>query len=211
MQTISEYKKRAGTSLVGNWGKSAIASLIYYLIFGILTSIPSCTFRSSYDTLSAGDNVSIVFTILLLPLAWGFTVFFLNIYRGNNPTYGSLFDGFRSGKDYGRYLSTLLLQSVYEILWTLLLFVPGIIKGYSYSMTSFILKDNPNLKNNAAIEESMRMMEGHKLQLFLLDLSMIGWFFASCLTLGIGFLFLIPYNQTAHAAFYEDLKAEDNE
>ena len=75
-------------------------------------------------------------------------------------------------------------------------------------MVSYILKDDPTLKNNAAIEKSMKMMEGHKMQLFLLDLSFLGWVLLSCLTLGLGFLLLIPYIQTTRAHFYEDLKAE---
>ena len=72
----------------------------------------------------------------------------------------------------------------------------------------FILKDEPELKYNAAIEKSMSMMNGYKMKLFLLDLSFIGWMILSVLTLGIGLLFLQPYMSTARAAFYEDLKAE---
>ncbi|MGN1264053.1 MAG: DUF975 family protein, partial [Prevotella sp.] len=59
---------------------------------------------------------------------------------------------------------------------------------------------------DAAIEESMKLMSGHKMKLFLLDLSFIGWFILCCLTLGIGFIFLIPYMECAHARFYEDLR-----
>lgn len=77
-------------------------------------------------------------------------------------------------------------------------------------MTSFVLADNPDMKYDAAIEESMRLMKGHKMDLFLLDLSMIGWGILSLLTAGIGLLFLAPYNTTAHAHFYEGLLAEDN-
>lgn len=73
-------------------------------------------------------------------------------------------------------------------------------------MTPYILKDNPEMKNNAAIEESMRMMDGHKLELFLLDLSFIGWALLSLLTCGIGFLWLTPYMNMARVNFYEDLK-----
>lgn len=75
-------------------------------------------------------------------------------------------------------------------------------------MTEFILKDNPDMNGEQAICESMRMMQGHKMQLFLLDLSMIGWVILSCLTAGIGFLFLVPYVYSAHAHFYEELKEQ---
>lgn len=143
--------------------------------------------------------------LLMIPLSWGYAVLWLALARNENVDYGMLFDGF---KDYLRIFLTLLLVQIYTILWMLLLIIPGIVKAYSYSMTSFILKDNPDMKYDAAINESMRMMQGHKMQLFLLDLSFIGWFFLSILTLGIGFLFLAPYVSTAHAHFYKDLKTE---
>ena len=82
---------------------------------------------------------------------------------------------------------------VYTFLWTLLLVIPGIMKSYSYAMTLFILKDYPELQYNAAKEKSMAMMSGHKMKMFLLDLSFIGWAILCCFTLGIGFLFLAPY------------------
>jgi hypothetical protein len=102
----------------------------------------------------------------------------------------------------------MLLQTVYTVLWSLLLVIPGIIKSYSYAMTSFILKDEPEMKNNAAIEKSMAMMEGNKMKLFMLDLSFIGWAILCIFTFGIGFLFLQPYVAISRAAFYEDLKAQ---
>ena len=67
------------------------------------------------------------------------------------------------------------IRDSYTAFWSLLLVIPGIIKSYSYAMTDFILKDEPEMKNNAAIEKSMAMMEGNKMKLFMLDLSFIGW------------------------------------
>ena len=75
-------------------------------------------------------------------------------------------------------------------------------------MTDYILKDESELCNNAAIERSMAMMEGNKMKLFLLDLSFIGWAILCLFTFGIGFFVLQPYVQVSHAAFYEDLKAQ---
>ena len=130
---------------------------------------------------------------------------FLDVIRGIKLDFARLFDGF---KDYGRILGTMLLTTVYTFLWTLLLVIPGIMKSYSYAMTLFILKDYPELQYDAAIEKSMAMMSGRKMKMFLLDLSFIGWAILCCFTLGIGFLFLAPYVEASHAAFYEDLKKE---
>ena len=162
--------------------------------------VPGEFVNSAFDT-----QFGQLWGLFMFPLVWGYGVLWLALARNENVDYGMLFDGF---KDYLRIFLTLLLAQIYTILWMLLLIIPGLVKCYSYSMTSFILKDNPEMKYDAAINESMRMMQGHKMKLFLLDLSFIGWFFLSILTLGIGFLFLQPYMSTAHAHFYEDLKTE---
>ena len=141
-----------------------------------------------------------------LPVAYGFAILMLAVFRGAEEVdLGVLFAGFQ---EYSRILTTKLLQAVYTFLWSLLLLIPGIIKHYSYAMTDYILKDEPELCNNAAIERSMAMMEGNKMKLFLLDLSFIGWAILCLFTFGIGFFFLQPYMQASHAAFYEDLKAQ---
>lgn len=200
MKTISEYKDMALLSLEGKWGKAAIASLIAFIILELFGSSPSFFMDPIPSMVLQG-----VLSVLLLPLAWGYITFFLRIIRDENLDYGHLFDGFNQ---YFRIFLAELLKGIYILLWALLLIIPGLIKEYSYAMTEFILKDNPEMSGEEAICESMRLMQGHKMQLFLLDLSMIGWLILSFLTLGIGLLFLMPYNYTAHAHFYEDLKAK---
>ena len=200
MKTISEYKDMALQSLEGKWGKAAIATLIVFIILELFGSSPSFFMDPIPSMVLQG-----VFSLLLLPLAWGYITFFLRLIRDENLDYGHLFDGFNQ---YFRIFLAELLKGIYILLWALLLIIPGLIKEYSYAMTEFILKDNPEMSGEEAICESMRLMQGHKMQLFLLDLSMIGWLILSILTLGIGLLFLLPYNYTAHAHFYEDLKAK---
>ena len=203
MKRNSEYKDMALRSLEGNWTKAVVASLIAFLILEIVGSSPSMLVDPVPGMVWQG-----VITIMLLPLAWGYTVFFLRMAREENTDYERLFDGF---SQYVRITLAELLKGIYVLLWMLLLIIPGIVKDYSYAMTEFILKDHPEMSGEEAICQSMKMMQGHKMQLFLLDLSMIGWFILSCLTLGIGFLFLIPYNNSAHAHFYEDLKEQYND
>lgn len=200
MKTSAEYKNMAVQSLEGNWTKAVVATIIIFILFEIVGGSPSFYLGQTASAITQG-----LITIALLPLAWGYRVFFLRLNRLENPTYESLFDGF---SEYVRILVAEFLKGIYILLWMLLLIIPGFVKEYSYAMTEFILKDNPEMSGEEAICESMRMMDGHKMQLFMIDLSMIGWFILSCLTLGIGFLFLIPYNYSAHAHFYEELKAE---
>lgn len=191
MKTSSELRAQAWGALSGKWGMAVVATLVYGVISGVLSFIPF---------------VSWIATLLVsLPLAYGFTIMLLNVVRGSDVQLDTMGEGF---KDYGRILGTMLLSSVYQFLWMLLLIIPGIIKGYSYALTPYLLKDHPELKFNAAIEESMRLMSGNKMRLFLLDLSFIGWFLLGIITFGIAFLWITPYWNTARAAFYEDLMSD---
>jgi len=197
METINGYKNRSLDCLAGQWCKAAIASLIFLIVFGALTRF--------FDYV-VYDGASILLMLLLLPLSWGFSVLWLAVGRGADVDFGKMFEGF---KDYSRIFITMLLVGIYTFLWSLLLVVPGIVKSYSYKMTPYILADNPDLKYDAAIERSMALMKGHKMRLFLLDLSFIGWVILCLLTAGIGFIFLAPYVETAHANFYDDLLEEN--
>lgn len=183
-----ELRAEARMALTDKWVMAAVATLVMGAVAGAASYIP------------------VAGTILVaLPVMYGFAIVMLNVFRGDEVNIGGLFDGF---SDFGRIVGTKLLQAIYTFLWTLLLVIPGIVKSYSYAMTDYILKDYPELSNNAAIEKSMAMMDGYKMKLFLLDLSFIGWAILCIFTFGIGLLFLKPYMQVAHAAFYEDLKAQ---
>lgn len=194
MKRNAELRAQAYMALEGNWKMAAIITLVYFLIEGGI--------QCGVDFVHRSLNI---ISILLLPIIYGYSIAFLALVRGEELQFEHLFDGF---KDYGRILGTLLLTTVYTVLWALLLIIPGIVKGYSYAMTSYILRDEPQLRFNGAIEKSMDMMSGYKMKLFLMDLSFIGWAILCLLTLGIGFLFLAPYVEASHAAFYQYVKEE---
>ena len=127
------------------------------------------------------------------------------------------------------------LQGLYVALWSLLLFIPGVVKAYSYAMTPYIMAEHPGLTANEAITESRRIMDGNKWRLFCLDLSFLGWellctlpmligfslvfFFTHSadtvlvllillsIPLSAGFFFLHPYEEAAWAIFYRDITA----
>lgn len=187
----SELRAEARQALQGKWPMAAVAALIYSIVAGGLSAIP---FIGGLCSLFIG-----------LPIAYGIAIVMFGVFKGKDVDFGVLFEGFQ---DYSRIFVTKLLQGIYTALWMLLLVVPGVIKYYSYAMTDYILKEEPEMKNNAAIEKSMAMMENNNMKLFLLDLSFIGWALLCIVTFGIGFLFLQPYMQVSRAAFYEDLKAQ---
>ena len=207
MDTNQGYKNRALASLSGKWDKAIIATIIYLIITVGISQVVSLPFSSS---IAGSGSASFLWTVLCFPLLWGFAVFFLNIIREKKIDWDSIFDGYKNG-EWKRIGGTYLLYYIYVILWMLLLIIPGIIKALSYSMTPFILQDDPTISGNAAIEKSMRMMDGHKMDLFWLFLSFIGWIILSIMTFGIGFILLEPYINTSVAHFYEDLKEQQGE
>ena len=95
---------------------------------------------------------------------------------------------------------------IFTILWSLLFVIPGIIKYYSYRMAFFILADNPELSAREALKKSEEMMKGRKMDLFVLDLSFIGWLFLVAITFGVASIYVAPYYGATQANFYKNLK-----
>lgn len=180
---------QARETLKGEWGMAIGAYVIYTLISVAISSIPKAGWL--FGLIIAG------------PFMLGVAMFTLSFSRKQNPHLNQIFYGF---KEFGNAIATYLLMVLYIVLWSLLLIIPGIIKGLAYSMTFYILADNKSIKPGEALKRSEKMMDGNKWKLFLLKLRFIGWTLLSVLTLGIGFLWLIPYMEISKAKFYDDIK-----
>lgn len=119
-----------------------------------------------------------------------------------------IFRPFSGGRLWSNIGMCLLIQ-LFTFLWSLLFIVPGIVKALSYSMAMYIKAENPNISAARAIELSRIITDGHKGDLFYLDLSFWGWFLLSALTYNIlGIVYVFPYFYAAHAFAYEEIKAE---
>ena len=197
MGTNQDYKNMAIASLTGNWGTAAIATLIYIAITG------SVNVATSSYVIGAGSSISSIWTLLCLPLGWGFSVYFLNLIRQESIAYERLFDGY---KDFVRTFLLYFLYSLAVVIGMLLFIIPGIILAIGLMMSPYIVKDDKEISAMDALKKSWEITKGHKMKLFWLGLSFIGWGLLCILTLGIGFLFLAPYMNTAFAHYYEDLK-----
>ena len=138
-------------------------------------------------------------------LQLGYACFLLKTQDGKQPEFRDLFSQFDR---FGTGFTQKFLRSLYVTLWSLLFLIPGIVKALSYAMTPFILAEHPELTVSQAIALSETMMDGHKMDLFLLNLSFIGWTILSILTANLGFLVLNPYQNAARAAFYRQLQVE---
>ena len=189
IKSNAELRAAAREQLKGNWATAVLMCLISSLLCSLPCFIP---FLAPAITM-----------LIFAPIALGLSSCFLKLVRNQPFRLEDLFDGFKN------YTSALLLQilmSIYILLWSLLLVIPGIVAAYSFSMAFYILSDNPQIGAMGALMESKKMMMGHKWKLFCLHLSFIGWAVLSILSLGIGFLWLVPYVNASVANFYQNLK-----
>ena len=147
--------------------------------------------------------LGVLYFILGSVIKVGYARFNLNLTAGEKPPFETLFSYFPHWKTVAM---ARLLQTVYILLWTLLLVIPGIVAGYSYAMTDYILAEHPELTASEAIAQSKAMMYGNRWRLFCLQISFIGWSILANITV-IGGIFLTPYVETASAAFYRELTA----
>lgn len=209
MKSNQYYKNEALSALRGNWANALVATIIFVALTLFFSS--NDAINSYYQRIVInpfiGYSLSFVSLFVLLPLAVGYSNSMrVLLETGDNRLANNSFS-----LGFGNWLHVvwgMILSTIYIFLWTLLLIIPGIIKSYSYALTPYILVEHPEMSANEAIEESMRLMDGHKFDLFYLQLSFIGWAILSILSLGLGFLWLIPYQMTAQAAFYRDIKNE---
>ncbi len=192
----------------GGWKYLIIGTLI--LIFNqVFSNITATTYPQVGDEMvrySYTTSFSSLFSLLVAPVVIvGATKYFLNF--SNGTSFGT--DDFKFAFDnYFKILCSMLWMELFEMLWSLLFIIPGIIKSVAYSFTPYILAENPNVGYKEAIKISMVLTDGRKGELFLLTLSFIGWFFLSALTFGIALIYVIPYYQTTMAQAYEQIKAE---
>ena len=175
---------------VYSWGDGIAPGLRAFLIGGAVYLI------------LAAVVLGVLYFILGSVIEVGYSRFNLNLTAGEKPPFETLFSYFPHWKTVA---VAWLLQSVYVLLWMLLLVIPGIVASYSYAMTSFILAENPELTASEAITQSKAMMEGNRWRLFCLRFSFVGWAILCVFTLGIGNLVLTPYERAAEAAFYREI------
>ncbi|ERP38775.1 DUF975 family protein [Chitinivibrio alkaliphilus] len=210
--SLSHILSQTRSSLQGRWGQSALATAIYLMLISLHDSLLTPGMSLLLDWILAG------------PLLFGLSLFFL---RGMRGTHGKMSDLFAGFTRFHRVFFTYLLMTMYTLLWSLLLIVPGLIAVYAYSMAYFVLIDAPHLSPSEVLRESRRIMVGQKFRLFLLQFRVIVraallggvWFTLLFLAryyvapqvpqeglfLSGGFLFLlwlIPYSMSATACFY---------
>ncbi len=188
--TRKELKSLAKDQLLGKWTWAVGVTFIAFVVNLFLSWI------------SAGFLANLI----------GFSVYFAFLDLVDGKYQKNVFTATFSAFTNKRILPTLLtsmLAYIFTFFWTLLFIIPGIVKSYSYAMSAYIVKDlsdaGKEITATQAIRESRKLMDGHKAELFMLDLSFIGWWLLSLLTAGIGFFWLAPYYRATKANYYRKL------
>lgn len=213
----NEIRRQARAHLQGSWGLSIGVAVVACLLGGLLTGmsfIPEISYWKQLDfseTWEIREGLRIGFKNGIFGLAsfllggvlqLGYARFLLRQHDGKPTEFNDLFSQFdRFGTGFAQHF----LRSLYTLLWSLLLIVPGIIAALSYAMTPFILEEHPELTANEAIRRSKELMRGHKTDLFILELTFIGWSLLCILTLNLGHIALNPYKNAAYAVFYREI------
>lgn len=201
-ETISDI---TGNQVDFDYGYDFISEQIDYSSNSLYGFITSAIF---------GGIMIIIFVIALAlsifiyhPLAVGGYRFFLEN-TVENPSAGRLLYVFQNGI-YGKVVVTMFLKSLYTFLWSLLFIIPGIVKSYEYRMVPYLLADAPEMSREDAFRISKELMDGEKMNAFILDLSFIGWEILSGFTCGIlGLFYVRPYVQATNAELFVELKRQ---
>lgn len=216
MKHNQDYKNAALAALKGNWEQSIVATFIL-LVLSELVNVGIwgvSLFDLGKDQLSGPIIISVFACVLLsyliflvFPVVVGFANAFNILYYESDRRILTNMNKL-SLRGFARSGMTMFLMGLVTSFFSLLLLVPGFIASMALILTPYLLKDCPKLSAVEVLRLSNKMMKGHKMQLFKLQLSFIGWLVLNMLTLGIGTLWLVPYMMTTMAVFYQDVKAE---
>ena len=190
----AELKAQAKVQIKGKIGILFVITLIIALVSGAATWLLSLI--PVVGSLAAAVIVTPAFSLSLVRV-------YLSLTAGGQPEVKDAFSGF---DDFWAAFKVTFLVGLFTFLWSLLFVIPGIIKMYSYSMSMYILAENKGKGALECINESKAMTQGHKADLFVLDLSFIGWLLLCGITFGIAYIWVGPYISATKANVYNSLK-----
>jgi len=195
------HMRTAREKLKNNWSTAFLVGLtlmIPTLISESLKAIGSVEVGGMEDI-----SLGLIPTLVAGPLALGFSIYSLNLFRNGSADYNNIFDGFKS---LGKILGVYFLMIVLVILGMILLIIPGIILAFGFSMAYFVMIDKPELGIVDTLKESWKIMKGNKTKLMGLSLRFIPWAILGILCLVVGVIFVLPWMQMSYASFYEEIK-----
>lgn len=147
--------------------------------------------------------ISIVVSLVAVVLSAGYILYAMSVRKGLETPYATMFDGFLFA---GKIILLSIVQYIFIFLWSLLFIIPGFIAGYRYRFALYNLCENPEMGVMEALNMSKAQTRGHKWELFVLDLSWIGWNILCTLTLGILSIWIAPYIQQTDIGYFQAIK-----
>ena len=188
---LLQLMQKARTLLATHW----VVSIGVCFVYSLVVAVPA-------ELNSYGEMLSF---LLAGPLQLGLCFFFLNLVRGEETRFELLFKGFKP------LLTVLLCYAIIAaltIVGLILLIVPGIIVALGFSMTYYIIADDPEITFQVALEQSWKLTDGYKMELWVLNLRFIPWYILGLLCLIVGVFAVIPWHNTTLALYYEHLKEQ---
>lgn len=195
----SELKQNAKDRLKNNWGL-AIGIII---VCTLISCIPNLLAEIDSESFAISIIIPIITLVITGPLTIGQCKFFINLANRSNPKFSDLWYGFNNML---RAIGVTLLVGVIVFIGSILFIIPGIILAFMYSQVYYIMAENPEMSIMNCLKESSRIMKGHKMDLFILELSFLGWGILMVITLGIAGLYVLPYYNATLTNFYLDIK-----
>ncbi len=190
--TRIELKSAAKEQISGKIGILFVMMLIVGVIGGACAFIPVL---GPIGTLIITSAFEISLCMIYLKLA-----------KNEEISIGDLFNGFNIT---GKAVWLSIITYIFTFLWSLLFIIPGIIKVFSYAMAPYILADNPELTAREALNNSKEIMDGHKFDLFVLQLSFFWWYILGAITFGIAYIYVVPYVSATTTNFYNSIKERE--
>lgn len=221
MWTREELKQKAKNTLRGKYwtilGVSVLAGILQGSFFNILTEFtnPTHTYLSVFGNYAIDVNSLIRLWIIITIISWLYSIFlghtiligaykYLILSIKENPSTSTLFDFFKTS--YWNIVKVMFFYQLKIVLWTLCFIVPGIIKAYEYCMVPYILAEHPEMESADVFGRSRMLTQNNKLNIFVLEISFIGWLFLGMMCCGIGILFVSPYIDITMTHLYLKLK-----
>lgn len=196
--------KAEAKSITKNAAVSAyVFTLIYFAIVFVLKLIFDFAATVAEERIMLIMFLSFLVSLITTVLYAGYVIYTIGVRKGRTMPYTSLFDGFTF---VGKIVVLEILISLFVSLWSLLLIIPGFIARYRYRFAFYNLYENPQISALEALRMSKAQTRGHKWELFVLDLSFLGWNLLCLLTLGILYIWIMPYIQQTDIGYFEACK-----
>lgn len=207
--TIKDIKQEARRKLALNMHQ---AIMIYTVEFAVMITLIALVVMScvSLGVSTIAAIVMMCYGILLGLIAlvgagminFALVDFYLATYRCKPYNIRRLGDTL-ARSNITKVLLLSLKRAVFAFLLLLCLIVPGVIYLIRTSMANYLLISNPKMKASTALSASNKVMSGKTGAYFALCMSLIGWYVLGILTLGLGFIFILPYTNLVKAVYYK--------